>query len=208
MQLCRFWQCLVFTAFFALCDAQALESAPVAAHQPIGKIDQPSAASRPTPGGIWQSLVSNVQETWQHSPQRDLYLPVITWHNRFTYDNDHIKRYNERPWGAGYGISRHDENGDWHGIYLMAFKDSFNHWEPFGGYAWEKQWYPSANKKFRLGAGYTAGFTLRENWKYLPVPAVLPLASVSYGDLTFQATYIPGSYNNGNVFFGWLRWSF
>ncbi|WP_425530420.1 hypothetical protein [Stenotrophomonas maltophilia] len=26
--------------------------------------------------------------------------------------------------------------------------------------------------------------------------------------MTFQATYIPGTYNNGNVFFAWLRWQF
>ena len=29
----------------------------------------------------------------------------------------------------------------------------------------------------------------------------LRLASVGYGPVTFQMTYIPGTYNNGNVYF-------
>jgi palmitoyl transferase len=40
------------------------------------------------------------------------------------------------------------------------------------------------------------------------VPALLPLASVGYGDLDFQMTYIPGTHNNGNVYFAWLRYHF
>ncbi len=91
----------------------------------------------------------------------------------------------------------------------MAFKDSFNKWEPIGGYGWEKIWRPGdQDGLLRLGLGYTAGITMRDNWKYIPLPLVLPLASVGYGPATFQMTYIPGTYNNGNVFFAWLRWQF
>lgn len=147
-------------------------------------------------------------ETWNNSPNHDLYIPAITWHNRWTYDDEKIDKYNERPWGAGYGISRYDSDGDWHGIYIMAFKDSFNKWEPIGGYAYEKIWRPLDDKDFRLGLGFTASVTARDNWKYIPIPAPLPLASIGYQRLTFQATYIPGTYNNGNVFFAWLRWQF
>lgn len=166
--------------------------------------------SQPAPStGLWQQFSQNVAETWRNSPHQDLYVPAITWHNRFTYDDEHIRRYNERPWGAGYGISRYDEKGNWHALYVMAFKDSFNKWEPFGGYAWEKQWHPfDRYQDIHFGAGFTAGVTARDNWKYIPVPALLPLASVGYKQLTFQATYIPGTYNNGNVFFAWLRYRF
>ncbi|EFE98239.1 lipid IV(A) palmitoyltransferase PagP [Serratia odorifera] len=158
--------------------------------------------------GLWQRFTHNVAETWNNSPNKDIYLPAITWHNRWTYDDEHIDKYNERPWGAGYGISRFDQDGDWHGIYLMAFKDSFNKWEPIGGYAYEKIWRPLDDKDFRLGLGFTASVTARDNWNYIPIPAPLPLASIGYKSLTFQATYIPGTYNNGNVFFAWLRWQF
>ncbi|MBC3217694.1 MULTISPECIES: lipid IV(A) palmitoyltransferase PagP [Serratia] len=158
--------------------------------------------------GWWGRFTGNVAETWNNSPNKELYLPAITWHNRWTYDKEKTDEYNERPWGAGYGISRFDADGDWHAIYLMAFKDSFNKWEPIGGYAYEKIWRPIEGEDFRLGLGFTASVTARDNWKYIPIPAPLPLASIGYKQLTFQATYIPGTYNNGNVFFAWLRWQF
>lgn len=73
----------------------------------------------------WLSTLSdNVGQTWQAPQQYDLYVPAITWHARFAYDKEKTDRYNERPWGAGFGQSRWDEQGNWHGLYLMAFKDS------------------------------------------------------------------------------------
>ncbi len=76
--------------------------------------------------------------------------------------------------GGGGGVSRWDDKGNWHGIYLMAFKDSFNKWEPIGGYGWEKTWRPLADDNFHLGLGYTIGVTARDNWNYIPLPVVLP----------------------------------
>ncbi len=110
--------------------------------------------------------------------------------------------------GAGFGVSRWDEKGNWHGLYLMAFKDSFNKWEPIGGYGWEKTWRPLTDQNFHLGLGYTLGVTARDNWNYIPIPVILPLASIGYGPATFQMTYIPGTYNNGNVYFAWARIQF
>ena len=156
----------------------------------------------------WQALSDNVSETWHNPESYDLYVPAITWHNRLTYDSEKTDKYNERPWGAGGGISHYDEKGNWNGLYLMAFKDSYNKWEPIGGYGWEKSWRPLSDPDFRLGLGYTAGVTARNNWKYIPVPVLLPLASIGYRKATFQMTYIPGTYNNGNVYFAWFRWQF
>ncbi|KAF1370933.1 hypothetical protein FHR25_000060 [Yokenella regensburgei] len=85
------------------------------------------------------------------------------------------------PGGAGFGASRWDEKGNWHGLYLMAFKDSFNKWEPIGGYGWESTWRPLTDQNFHVGLGYTVGVTARDNWNYIPIPVVLPLASVGYG---------------------------
>ncbi len=156
----------------------------------------------------WTAFTDNVSETWNTPDNYDLYLPAVTWHNRLTYDSDKTDRYNERPWGAGGGISHYDEKGNWNGLYLMAFKDSYNKWEPIGGYGWEKTWRPLNDRDFHLGLGYTAGVTARDNWKYIPIPLVLPLASIGYSKATFQMTYIPGTYNNGNVYFAWFRWQF
>lgn len=156
----------------------------------------------------WNSFSDNVAQTWSQPQNYDFYLPAITWHNRWTYDREHIDRYNERPWGAGAGISRWDDKGNWHGIYAMVFKDSFNKWEPIAGYGWETTWRPLNDQLFHLGLGYTLGATARNNWHYVPVPLILPLASIGYGPATFQMTYIPGIYNNGNVYFAWLRFQF
>jgi hypothetical protein len=35
----------------------------------------------------------------------------------------------------------------------MAFKDSYNKWEPIGGYGWEKTWRPLADENFHTGLG-------------------------------------------------------
>lgn len=91
----------------------------------------------------FNSLSNNIVQTWNEEKNYDLYIPSITRHARFAYDQEKIKAYNERPWGAGLGISRWDEKENWHGLYLMAFKDSFNKWEPIGGYGWEKKEVPT-----------------------------------------------------------------
>lgn len=156
----------------------------------------------------FSTLNDNIAQTWDEPQHYDLYVPAITWHARFAYDKEKTDRYNERPWGAGFGVSRWDEKGNWHGIYLMAFKDSWNKWEPIGGYGWEKTWRPLSDDNFRLGLGYTVGVTARDNYNYVPIPMLLPMASIGYGPATFQMTYIPGTYNNGNVYFAWMRFQF
>lgn len=168
-----------------------------------------AAAKDVPPLRAWvKTIHKDMIETWEAPQHYDLYVPAITWHARFAYDKEKTDRYNERPWGAGFGQSRWDEKGNWHGLYAMAFKDSYNKWEPIAGYGWEKTWRPLTDDNFHLGLGFTAAVTARDNWNYIPVPLVLPLASVGYGPATFQMTYIPGTYNNGNVYFAWMRFQF
>ncbi|MCY9849700.1 MULTISPECIES: lipid IV(A) palmitoyltransferase PagP [Pectobacterium] len=169
-------------------------------------VDSSESASDKQDESWWQRSKNNLSTTWNSPQSHDIYIPTITWHNRWTYDKEKTDRYNERPWGAGYGVSRLDKDGDWHGLYIMAFKDSYNKWEPIGGYGYEKRWRPTSDQDFQLGLGFTAGVTMRDNWNYIPIPVLLPMASISYSKLSFQATYIPGTYNNGNVFFAWFRW--
>jgi palmitoyl transferase len=158
--------------------------------------------------GLWSSFKNNITETWSAPQNQDLFLPVLTRHNRHTHSKKQIEGYNEHPWGGGYGISRYDEKGNWHALYAMAFKDSFNKWEPVAGYGYEKIWQPLDDKEFRLGAGYIAAVSARDNYDYVPFPMVLPLVSAGYSRLTFQATYVPGTSTKGNVLFGWFRWDF
>ncbi|GME41551.1 hypothetical protein ACJ2_27080 [Pantoea sp. QMID2] len=91
----------------------------------------------------------------------------------------------------------------------MALIYSHNEWQPIVGYGWEKGWYPGSGQDFRLGSGLTAGITAREDFdNYIPLPIILPLFSAGYKAVNVQFTYIPGTYNNGNVLFAWFRYAF
>ncbi|MEQ4677196.1 lipid IV(A) palmitoyltransferase PagP [Providencia rettgeri] len=167
-------------------------------------ISSPAVAQEQS-ANLWDTFKSNVSTTWD-SDKYELYVPAVTWHNRAMYDKKKTDEYNERPWGLGFGKYRYDEDNDWHAIYAMAFKDSHNDWEPIGGYAFQIMWIPGDIDGFRMGAGFTLSVTARKDMYYIPIPAPLPLVSVEYDKLSLQATYIPGTYNNGNVLFAWLRW--
>lgn len=51
----------------------------------------------------YNTLSDNVSQTWNEPEHYDLYIPAVTWHARFAYDKEKTDRYNERPWGAGFG---------------------------------------------------------------------------------------------------------
>ncbi len=184
--------------FFALSAALVLP----------GHADELAAAPPPPPpASRWDAASQSVSETLRqvwHSDQYELYVPLNIWHNRSFYTPQKIASYNENPWGAGIGKYRYDADGDWHALYAMAFLESHDEVEPIAGYAFQKIWRPGAG--LRLGAGFTAGFTMRQDYRYLPIPVLLPLASIEYGRFSLQATYIPGGQGNGNVLFTWLRW--
>jgi lipid IVA palmitoyltransferase len=151
----------------------------------------------------WSIVETELSETWQ-SPNTELYIPINTWHNRSFYTTEKIDGYNERPWGLGVGKYRYDEDGDWHGLYAMAFLDSQSDLEPIVGYGFQKVWRASDN--VRLGLGYTAGMTMRKDSNYIPLPVLAPLFSIKYKQIALQSTYIVGGNGYGNVLFSWLRW--
>lgn len=155
----------------------------------------------------WDYIKEQVSTTWA-SDQYELYVPLHTWHNRLLYDRKKTKKYNENPWGAGFGNYRYDDEGNWHALYAMAFKDSHNEWEPIAGYGYQWMWVPDDLDGWRMGAGFTAAVTARDDYSYVPIPIILPIASIEYNRLSIQTTYIPGTYNNGNVLFTWMRWQF
>ena len=146
---------------------------------------------------------TELSQTWQ-SPDVELYVPINTWHNRNYYESEDIDDFNERPWGLGAGKYRYDEDGDWHGIYAMAFLDSNSEIEPIVGFGFQKVW--RASEHVRLGLGYTLGVTMRQDFDYVPMPLLLPLLSVKYKQVALQSTYVPGGQGHGNILFSWLRW--
>lgn len=155
--------------------------------------------------GILDKFETNFKETW-NSDTYDVYIPLRTWHNRLFYDQDKLDEYNEEPWGLGLGVSRYDEDGDWHGIYAMAFKDSNFYMQTIFGYAYLNNWNLDETGDWKGGLGFTLSLTQRHEYSYVPVPLPLPMAGISYKKISLQAAYVPGVKNNGNVLFTWLRY--
>lgn len=134
-------------------------------------------------------------------------IPLRVWHNRLTYDKEHIKKYNEEPWGLGFGLSRYEGN-DWHGLYAVAFKDSNSYMQTMFGYARLYNKALDCKENWLLGYGYTLGLTQRHEYSYIPVPLPLPMAALTYKKVSLNAAYVPGVKNDGNVLFSWLRIDF
>jgi len=146
-----------------------------------------------------------VSETWAKGSS-DLYLPFHTYHLRSAYSEEQIDSYREDTWGLGYGRSRYVD-GNWDGVYGMAFLDSNNNLEPIIGYA--HQWMWGDQESLHAGLGYTAFITARsDSSHYVPLPGVLPIASVNYDKASVNATFVPGTKGNNNVFFFWSRFNF
>lgn len=158
-------------------------------------------------GDYVDGLKHDVAQTYENGRWHAM-IPLRVWHNRLTYDKEHIKKYNEEPWGFGAGLSFYEGN-DWHGLYAVAFKDSNSYMQTMFGYA---RLFNSAlddKEDWLAGYGYTLGLTQRHEYSYIPVPLPLPMAGISYKKrISLNAAYVPGVKNDGNVLFTWLRVDF
>lgn len=153
-----------------------------------------------------KSACNRVDQIWTEGGT-DLYITGYSWHNRATYSREKIDSFNELAWGGGLGKSIYDEDGDWQGLYAMAFLDSHSKIQPMAGYGFMKMARVGADTRF--GLGYTLFMTSRADiFNRIPFPGVLPLVSAGYKDATLFATYIPGGKGNGNVMFVFGKWAF
>lgn len=135
----------------------------------------------------------------------ELYLPLHTYHLRSAYSADKIATFQEKPWGLGIGRGLYNDKGDWEGVYAMGFQDSHFRPEWTVGYGWKTFWHPAED--VRLGLGYTAFLTARTDIAhYVPIPGILPMASLSYKSLNLETVFMPGGKGNGNLFFIWAKW--
>lgn len=145
----------------------------------------------------------HVTATWQQG-DNDLYIPFRTYHLRFAYAEERIDAFHENNWGLGYGRSRYDEAGNWDGLYALAFCDSNGRPQPILGYG--HQWIWGERAGLHAGLGYSVLLTARSDVeRYLPLPGILPIASVSYRDIAVNAAFVPGGNGYGNIFFFWTR---
>lgn len=157
------------------------------------------AAESDTDPSIKSAVAAELDRIWDEGAT-DIYLPLRTHHLRHAYSPQMLASFNETPYGLGYGRSYKDEQGGWHGLYAMAFKDSYSKIEPVVGYA---RLYPLARVgQASFSVGYTAFITARHDiGRYLPIPAALPLMSVEVGRVSLMASFAPGKRDTGNVFF-------
>lgn len=130
----------------------------------------------------------------------DLYLSGYAWHNRYMYDSQRVKHYNEEAWGGGFGKSLFDAKGNWHSLAIIAFLDSHAKWEPTAGYTYLKV--ADLSPTMKIGGGLSVIVTARSDLNNgYPFPGVLPWVSFFYRQFALSATYIPGPRNNGNVLY-------
>lgn len=154
----------------------------------------------------FQSACQRLQQIW-HEGAMDLYLSGYAWHNRYTYDPERVKLYNEAAWGGGIGKGLFDEDGDWHGLFAIAFLESHRQLEPAAGYCFLKV--ANLSTDFKAGIGYSVLVTARPDiFNGIPFPGILPWASVFYKQVALSAAYIPGSFGAGNVLYVISRISF
>lgn len=155
--------------------------------------------------GVWLDTVGNeLGETWKLGTN-EYYATFHTAHMPWAYTDAQNKQYQNRPPGFGIGRGHYDVRGDWHGVYAIGFQDS--HFKPEWaiGYGWQTYWQTGSGLK--LGLGYTAGLTTREDiLHYTPIPYVLPMISVVMDKLSIEGIYVPGGGGHGNVMLFMAKW--
>lgn len=163
-------------------------------------------AATNTASGWIDRAIDHVEEVW-NTGRSDLYVPFHAHHVRSNYSDEDIREFREQTWGLGYGRSRYTAEGNWEGVYGMAFLDSNSDIEPIIGYGY--QWVLGPANGLHAGGGYTALVTARARFAhYFPIPGVLPMASMGYNKVNLNGTYVPGANGFGQIFFFWSTVSF
>ena len=166
----------------------------------------PALAWCDDPSTLAGSVCKRLSDTWQQG-QGELLLPFYTYHMPFAYSQDQIDDFEQNTWGLGYGRSRYDDEGNWHGLYAMGFRDSHGKFEPIIGYGYQWMW--GEHNGLHGGLGYTVFVTARSDIaNYFPIPGILPIASINYRRSALSMTYVPGGDGNGNILFFWARFGF
>ena len=141
-------------------------------------------------------------DTWQNG-RSGVFVSGYAWHLPFTWTAQRRRELNSMAWGTGYTRVTEDADGAEHSVYALVFSDSHKHTEFNVGYEYSKFWGPRGS--VQPGLGFTAFAMQRPDIaKGVPVPVLLPLASLRYRDATLFATYIPtlnGGINHGSTLY-------
>ncbi len=166
----------------------------------------PAQAVCDDPSTFFGGICKTFSDTWNEGKD-DLMVPFHTHHLRYAYSSERISRLVENTWGLGYGRTRYDQRGNSDSLYAMGFRDSHNDFEPIIGYA--HRWNVGDVDGIHAGLGYTVFITARSDTAhYLPIPGVLPVASLNYRRTGVNMTYVPGGKAHGNILFFWAHIGF
>lgn len=127
-----------------------------------------------------------------------------SYHHRGTYTAERLRELNERAWGLGFARAVEDDQGDWHAVYGLVFRDSHFKYQKMVGYGWQTYWDVLGNLK--VGAGFTAFVASRPDiYGNAPFPGALPMLSLRYDRAQLMLVPIPKvnphTTGNGNVIF-------
>lgn len=141
--------------------------------------------------------------------QWESYASGYAWHLPYQYQGETRARLNETTWGGGVGRTILDGDGDRHSVCLLVFSDSHRTPQWNLGYGWQRYWSPTPD--FGLGGGYLAFlFSRRDVANNLPIPALLPCASIRYRGIELIGMFIPRISRDitGDVLYFCLRMPF
>ena len=185
----------------------------IAAVLAIGLAETPSAQGPPQEdwrGSPWHSLRDPSAPTWYGGVWKNwaetfeegatsVMVPVSTFYLRFAYPPERISEFTEWPLGVGLGRTRMDDRSS-RTVFAMVFQDSLGSPQYQLGYVWLRNRRPvAARRDLTLGLGYTLSLMVRRNFHYIPIPVVLPVASIGFKRLSVGTTYIPGGKGFGNL---------
>jgi palmitoyl transferase len=174
-------------------------------------VSPPSASTSPSTSAklktAYNTAVEHVKDTWTEG-KVEIYVPFLAYHMPFAYTAEQRSDQNQYPAGGGIGLGRYNASGNYEGTYAMAFLDSHSDMSYVVGYSWVPTW-NVGKSDVKVGAGLTGFLMSRQDYfGGVPFPGILPMASISYKQLSLQATYVPGGQGNGNVLFAWGKWTF
>jgi palmitoyl transferase len=145
---------------------------------------------------------------WDHG-DNELIVTGYAYHLRSTYTEEKLRELNERAWGGGWARTITDPDGDTHQLFAFAFHESHGKIQWNAGYLYTTWWGPQDG--LRAGIGLAAFIVQRPDIASgVPIPVLLPIASVAYGKVTVMGAFIPtvnGGINNGSVAFLFARYA-
>jgi palmitoyl transferase len=135
--------------------------------------------------------------------KNELLVSGYAWHTPWTWTSEKRAEENEFAYGGGWARAVERENGDTDTVFFLVFADSHENAQFNLGYAWTTYW--GEREKLQAGLGYTAMIFQRPDIAGgVPLPVILPLATLRYRKVEVLTTYIPnfgGGINNGSVFY-------